>query len=543
MTENATTALAEPDSPPPFRSYVEAILEALAGDPGRTAITDAHGLRMTAGTLHDSVYRTAAELAERGVGRGSTLALLSGNRPEALIARYAANLLGARVAFLHEVIHTQIAPDVVAHIGQSTDSVLWLIDPDLRELAENLLSLPDLPPVLFLGPSPLGEDLTTCSAQHTGRKLQNAARPEDDWCIRMTGGSTGIPKSVCVTFEKYLKVVTDRAALLLSRPPGPDEADDSLCFLACASIAHSAGTTVDGVLLAGGRVVMHRDFDPGEVLATMERERVTDVWMLSPMLGKVLDHPRAGTTDVSSLRWLGYGGHLLSPARVKHAQEVFGPVLHGWYGQTEVGLICEVKPHEHELIGRMGQITAGRAVPGVDVMVCDATGRRLPPGELGEIRVRSWQLMSGYWKQQEASAEVLCDGWLRTGDAGYLDEAGYLFICGRYKEVIKLAGSHQVFPTELESFLLTHPAVEECMVFGVRREDDAEEVHAVIVPAPGHTVEHELIRDFVAAHKGPIYVPSVLHLLTKMPLNAVGKPDKRKVQDLLGLTGASITLY
>ncbi|MFD8493094.1 hypothetical protein [Amycolatopsis sp. NPDC059657] len=126
---------------------------------------------------------------------------------------------------------------------------------------------------------------------------------------------------------------------------------------------------------------------------------------------------------------------------------------------------------------------------------------------------------------------------MRTGDAGYL------YICGHYKEVIKLLGGHQVFPADLEDFLLTHPAVAQCMVFGVRRPDDAEEMHTVIVPTHGHTVDLELVRNFVTAHKGPIYAPTALHLLDVMPLNALGKPDKRAVQTALGLTNESLTIY
>jgi len=320
--------------------------------------------------------------------------------------------------------------------------------------------------------------------------------------------------------------------------------DAPLRFLACASVAHSAGVQADATLLAGGQVVLQRSFEPGAVLAAIERERITHAWMLSPSLRQVLDHPGAETTDVSSLRWLGYGGHPLSPTRLHRALELFGPVLHGWYGQTEAGgLIAEVGPHEHRLIGRQGQITAGRPVPGMEVAVCGPAGESLPAGQVGEIRVRSPKVMSGYLKQPELSAEVLRDGWLRTGDAGYLDDAGYLFICGRYKEVIKLTGSHQVFPAELEDLLLTHPAVAQCMVFGVRRPDDGEEVHAAIVPAPGHAVDLDLVRDFVEVHKGPIYAPAVLHLLDVMPLNALGKPDKREVQAALGLTSKSLTIY
>jgi fatty-acyl-CoA synthase len=346
-----------------------------------------------------------------------------------------------------------------------------------------------------------------------------------------------------MTYANYSDVLTDRVALLNTRPAEMAHVDTPLCFLACASIAHSAGTTTDAALLAGGHVVLQRRFQPDEVLAAIAKERVTDVWMLSPMLGLVLEHPSAGTTDVSSLRRFSYGGHLLSPTRLHRANEVLGPVLYGWYGLTEAGLISEVRPHEHTLIGKTGQITAGRPVPGVEIAVCDSSGERLPAGSIGEIRVRSPQVMSGYWKQPELTAEVLCDGWLRTGDAGYVDEAGYLYLAGRLKEMIKLAGGHQVFPPEFESFLLTHPAIEHCMVFGVRRPDDAEEVHVAVVPATGYTVNHDMIRKFVVSRKGEMYVPKVLHLLDNMPLNAVGKPDKRLVQAELGLIDVSVTVY
>ncbi|MFK0113062.1 class I adenylate-forming enzyme family protein [Streptomyces sp. NPDC091217] len=506
-----------------FRNYVESLLDVLARDPAHEVLVDPDGRRTTAGELYDGILRTAGALSGHGVGRSSTVALLSGNRSEALVSRYAANLLGARVAFLHEVIHTRIAPAVVAHLVRSIDTGLLLIDPALPDLAAALLPLPDLPPALFLAPSPLGADLDP--RDHHGPAPTNAARPEDDWCLRMTGGTTGIPKCVCMTHDRYLDVLAGRAALLHGTP----------CFLACASLAHSAGTTADAALLAGGRVVLHREFAAGEVLATIAREHVTDVWMPTTMLGQLLEHPAVGSTDTGSLRRLSYGGHLLSAARLRRAGEVFGPVVYGWYGQTEAGLITEVRPHEHTLLGRMGQVTAGRPVPGVEIAVRGETGGRLPAGQIGEIRVRSPQVMTGYWRQPGLNAEVLHDGWLRTGDAGYLDEEGYLYIAGRYKQMIKLAVGLQVFPAELEAFLLTHPAVAQCMVFGVRRPDDAEDIHAAVVPDPGHRPDPTAIQDFVTAHQGPLHTPSTVHVLTEMPLNPVGKPDRPRVLARLGL--------
>lgn len=508
--------------------------------PERHVITDTNGRKITAGAFRDEVYRLAAELAARGIGRGSTVALMSGNCPEALSVRYATNLLGARVALLHEMIQKLIAPDVVARTVKSVDATIVLVDPELAKMASELARCEGVPDVLFLGPTPRGDDLLACAAQRTARRLPSESQASDDWCVRMTGGSTGIPKIIGVSFEQGNLALIKRAAALREQTGN----DTQPRFLACASIAHSAGVQADGALLAGGRVILQRIFEPGAVLAAIEREQITHVWMLSPNLRQVLDHPNAGTTDLGSLRWLGYGGHALSPTSLDGALELFGSVLHGWYGQTEAGgLIAEALPRDHHLIGRHGQITAGRPVPGMEVAVYGPTGEPLPTGQIGEIRLRSHKVMSGYLKQPEVSAEVLRDGWLRTGDAGYLDDAGYLYLCGRYKEVIKLQGSHQVFPSELENFLLTHPAIAQCMVFGVRRPDDAEEMHTVIVPTTGHLVDLELVRDFVTAHKGSIHAPTALHLLDVMPLNALGKPSKKEVQAALGLTNESVTIY
>jgi fatty-acyl-CoA synthase len=182
--------------------------------------------------------------------------------------------------------------------------------------------------------------------------------------------------------------------------------------------------------------------------------------------------------------------------------------------------------------GRGGQLTVGRALPGVEISVRDADGTALPPGEWGEVRVRSPYAMGGYWKQPELTAEVLRDGWVHTGDVGYLDEDGYLYLVDRIKEKIVVVGGH-VYPAELEELLLSHPAVGRCAVFGSRDEDAVEHVHAAVVPAAGQRPALEEIRDFVTARKGRLYAPDALHLVPDIPLTAAGKPDKRELRTRL----------
>ncbi|MEU4211051.1 fatty acid--CoA ligase family protein [Streptomyces sp. NPDC026206] len=355
--------------------------------------------------------------------------------------------------------------------------------------------------------------------------MAGAAHAEDDWCVRHTGGTTGIPKGIRMAHGPYRQMLVQRAGSL---PPGARPR-----FLACTPLAHMAGILADIALLAGGTVVLRPGFDPHDVLATLGREHITDIWLLPPLLYELLDHPDLPTADASSLRRIIYGGTAVSAQRLRQAAEAFGPVLHGSYGQTEAGCITEVLPHEHAITGQGGRATAGRAVPGVDIETRGADGAALAAGESGEIHVRTPMVMSGYWRRPELTAEVLRDGWVRTGDVGYLDTEGYLYLVDRLKDMVIVAGGH-VYPAELEQLLLTHPAVAQCAAFGVLRPDETEEVHVAVVPVAGQRVGRELIREFVTERKGAMYAPSTVHIVDGIPLTHVGKPDKKLLRMTLG---------
>ncbi|MFF4608033.1 AMP-binding protein [Streptomyces sp. NPDC001339] len=503
-----------------FRCYVEAIAHALSSRPSEPVITAADGRQVTAAELRDSVYRVARELTARGIGRGSTVAFFTGNRPEVLVARYAANLLGARVVSLYQ----GMSPDTLAKIARSVDTDLLILDPDWSQAAERLLRLARPPQVCAFGPSPLGEDLLAHAARHPADPVPGTARPEDDWCIRHTGGTTGVPKGVRMPHGPY-EAMLAFGSIDAGAPPR---------FLACTPLAHVAGNIADATLLAGGSVVLHREFDPDAVLTTVERERITHLWLLPPLIYRLLDHPALATTDLSSIRRISYGGCAASPSRLRQAHEVFGTVLYGGYGQSEAGAVTVIGPQEHQDMPRDGQATVGRAIPGVEIAIHDPEdGSPVPAGQVGEIRVRSGQAMTGYWQRPDLTAQVLRDGWVHTGDLGYLDVDGYLYIVDRLKDMIVVVGGH-VYTHELEDLLLTHPAVAHCAVFGVRGADAAEEVHIAVVPAAGHRPEHGALRDFVTERKGAMNAPAAVHLVPDIPLTPVGKPDKKRLRATLG---------
>ncbi|MGW3039501.1 AMP-binding protein [Kitasatospora sp. NPDC001159] len=520
MVANYKEEVAMPDAE--FISAPALILRSLSADPGRSAITTADGVRITAGEFAAATYRLAHELIARGVTRGMTVALLTGNTAEALSARYAAGIAGARLVNLYDGMSAPILAEIVT----SVDTAVLLVDVERYATAPELLALVDVPTVLTLGPGPeaIGEDVIAASTHRPAQPPDVRIGPDDDLSIRHTGGTTGIPKGIVILHGPY------RSAFDV--PFGPKDTAPRL--LAATSLAHLSGVLADLTLHHGGSVVIQRSFDPGEVLAAIERERITDLWVLPPLLYQLLDHPAIGSSDLSSLNRILYGGCASSPTRIREALKVFGPVLWSAYGMSEAQNIAALSPQEHHRVGHGGQISVGRPLPGVEVVIRSADGAELPTGEQGEIHVRSATLMAGYWKRPDLTAEVLRDGWLNTGDIGYFDADGYLYLADRIKDKIIVVGGH-VYPSEVEDLLLTHPAIAQCAVFGVRDAQQAEHVHVAVVPAPGQRPQLEDVRAFVTAHKGRIYAPEALHLVTEIPLTSVGKPDKKRLRDSVAL--------
>ncbi|MEU9078060.1 AMP-binding protein [Kitasatospora sp. NPDC048538] len=523
-----------------FISAPALILRSLSRDPDRPAVTTADGVTITAGEFAAATYRLAQELVARGVTRGVTVSLLTGNTPEALSARYAVGIAGARTVNLYD----GMSVPVLARIVTSVDTTVLLVDAERYADAPELLALVDVPTVLTLGPGPaptagaattststagaatatavIGEDVIAASARHPAEPPAVRIGPDDHLGIRHTGGTTGVPKGILSLHGSYRRA--------FDVPFGPE--GDEPRLLAATSLAHFAGVLSDLTLHHGGRVFIHRSFDPGEVLAAVERERITDLWVLPPLLYRLLDHPAIARTDLSSLQRVLYGGCASSPSRIREALKVFGPILASGYGMSEAQNIAVLGPQEHDRVGHGGQISVGRPVPGVEVVIRSADGAELPTGEQGGIHVRSRTLMAGYWKRPDLTAEVLRDGWLNTGDIGYLDQDGYLYLADRLSDKIIVVGGH-VYPSELEDLLVTHPSIAQCAVFGVRDAQQAEHVHAAVVPAAGRHPELAEVSAFVTAHKGRIYAPEALHVVPEIPLTPVGKPDRKRLRATL----------
>ncbi|KQX47432.1 MULTISPECIES: AMP-binding protein [unclassified Streptomyces] len=496
--------------------YVRRILEALGKDPGRVVVHRADEA-VTAGRLAGSVRAAAALLHSRGVRPGDTVAVLTGpNRPVMLGARYAVHLLGATSVYVRSMNpRTDTETFSVATQAQLLEDLgvsVLLVDDESAERGEWLTRR--VPAVTALT-VPWETGPTAAPVAPLPGRLPDP-RPDDLATVEFTSGSTGRPKMVAQRYDTREELVSRLAHGLDPRGPAT--------LLSVTPISHTTAPMADAVLASGGVVVLHDEFDAGDVLDAFERHGVTDVYLAVPHLYRLLDHPAAPLTDLASLRRITYSGTPAAPERVARAVELFGDVLIQVYGTTEAGGISSLNPLDHrepELLG-----SAGRPFPWVRVEIRGpGGGPQVERGVPGEIWISSPTVTAGYLGDEERTGTVFRDGWLCTGDLGYWDRYGYLRLDGRVGDVIKHGGL-KLDPAAIEEALMRHPQVRQATVFGVRDRDWVEQVHAAVElhSGAGHTSCD--LRGYVSAALTPEHTPVRVSVWPKLPLTPSGKPDR-----------------
>ena len=291
-----------------------------------------------------------------------------------------------------------------------------------------------------------------------------------------TGGTTGASKGVMLTHRNLL------ANALHFMASSAFTADTN--WLLAAPLFHAAGSiAVLATVWQGGRHVVLPAFEPRAALELIERERVTATLVVPTMLAALADEQLAHPRDVSSLRLMSHGGSPIATETVRRAHDAFeeAEMMH-LYGTTETAPIATVLPHEEQFLDAPQIRSCGQPAVDVEVAIVDLlSGAEKPAGEVGEVAIRGENVMVGYWKKPDATAAVLKDGWYRTGDLGYMDEQGYVYLVDRAKDMI-VSGGENVYSTEVEDALYRHEAVLEAAVFAVPDERWGEAVHAVVVP-------------------------------------------------------------
>jgi fatty-acyl-CoA synthase len=496
------------------------LVTALGRTPGTPAVYLGDQV-LTAGEVAAEISRYVQALESKGLGRGSPVAVLALNRPEVLFNMGASMLVGCRSTPLHPMGSLDDHAYVLDDAGIET----LVYDPEFfGERASELASrVPGLKNLLALGPADNGDDYIALASTFEPRPLV-APRVDatDVPGLAYTGGTTGEPKGVMGSYRSGA-AMTQIQMTEWEWPRAPR-------FLMCTPLSHAGAAFFIPVLLLGGSLVVVPYFEPGLVLETIERERITATMVVPTMLYMLMDHPDFATRDLSSLETVYYGAAAMSPTRLAEAIDRLGPIFFQFYGQAESPMtICVLRKDEHDRARPERLATCGRPVPWVHVKLLDDEGNEVPRGEPGEICVQGPLVMQGYWNNPEQTAEALAGGWLHTGDIAREDAAGYYTIVDRKKDMI-VSGGFNVFPREIEDVISSHSAVAAVAVIGVPDERWGEAVKAVVVPRPGAAVDVAELIALVKERKGSIQAPKSIDLAESIPLSPLGKPDKKALR-------------
>ena len=481
----------------------------------------------TFGEIDRRSTRLAHGLRGIGVGKGDHVAIAIGNRPEYAEAEFAVAKLGAvRVPLL-----TQSTASEFANCLQAADCKAAIMS---LEAADGLR----------IAGAGLGRTVALVATESTapGEFLYDALveagcegaldvpiQSTDPYAIRFTGGTTGVPKGVMMSHRNMVAVVVNT---VLNWP-----LDRSDVGLHIHPLSHAAGMMMYAYWLLGATSVISPAFrfGPADFIAAVERHRVTSVFMVPTSLGSLLDFPGTREADLSSLRTIVYGGAPIPFARLEQGLARLGPVFLQVYGTSEAPFaLTTLYPDEHsfapgELPARLR--SAGRPIFNVQVRVVDEAGNPLPTGQTGEIAAKTDTAMVGYFRNPELTAKRIVDGWVRTGDMGFFDAEGYLYIVDRKDDVV-ITGGFNVWPTDVEDVLARHPAVGEAAVFGVHDAKWGEVVTAAVALKAGKSVTEMELVAFLAERIAKYKVPKRIWITDNaLPKSAVGKILRRRVRE------------
>ncbi|MFC3336973.1 class I adenylate-forming enzyme family protein [Paracandidimonas soli] len=473
--------------------------------------------------LEHHAQALAAALQKLGGKPRPVVALLTENSPEmlvAILAIYACQgvLVPLTSKYPAAEIHKQIAtaqPDVIVAspklagvVRDLSTRVVWTaMSEDARE-----------------GDACLGDLLREWDGRVPAETAYDAA---DVAAIKFTGGSSGQPKAVLQSARCLVTM-----AVSMQQVFGLSDDDR---FLLAPPMTHGAGTFVLPLLMAGGSLIIADGPKADVLLDLMQAHDATGTWVPPTLLYRMLDAQEAVPRSLPRLRHLLYGGAGIAPDRLAQAQSLFGPVVGVCYGQTEAPVIISGMAGA-EAAQDHARGSVGRAAPLTRLAIMAADGALLPPGEEGEVVARGDLLMSGYLSMPDATRETLKDGWLHTGDLGYLSPQGYLFLKGRLKEVI-ISGGFNVYPSDVEAALSEHAAVAESCVFGLPDPLWGERVEAAVeLKQEACATEEELI-GFLKERIGAVRTPKRIHLFESLPRSALGKIQKRELRE--GLMSAA----
>lgn len=489
--------------------FIIGLLEAFDRHGDSPAIEGKHPLSYR--ELLALVYRLARGLDRFGLRRGDGLALMSGNRYESVAVRLAAHVLGLRNVDMPRSWPAQRIVDVL----DAAETVAVVYDPHRGAPPAGGR------PLLSLGTG--GFDLLAAAATEPDEPVEVRAQETDIAHLLYTSGTTGEPKGVENTFS-LLAAEADE----WDRQEWP--ALDGVRFLTVTPFAHAAGGITVSMLRRGIPVELLPDIDVEAILTAIGRSGPVLTYLYPSLLCQLLDHP-ATQHGIPGLASVIYGSAPMSPSRLADAIARCGPIFRQWYALQEVAPVARLSVRDHITGGRLLS-SVGRPIPEVELTIRDSRDRPLPAGEIGEVCVRSAHVTSGYWRRPDLTAQAIRDGVLHTGDLGYLDQHGYLYLVGRLSEKI-IINSEDCYALPIEAVLTSHPGVSQAAVVGVPSDITGEAIHAFLVPAHDSTLDITELREYATRQLSRDELPEAFHIIEAIPLTPLNKPDKKALRDAL----------
>lgn len=459
-------------------------------------------------------------LLSKGVSKGDIVSFQMGNSPEFFFVHLGAQKIGA----LGGPVSCWWQADEVLYLINDSKPKVLVVDPEYTGIVSEIKDrMPSVVGIVVNSNDAMDLDfehdyLPEVLEKHSGRSLTSEVpKPEDPAAIMYTSGTTGNPKGVLLTH----KGITYGAECKIA--PFPIEPGDAtLCVL---PLFHSGGLNdlAFPAIYAGGSIILRKNFSAGEFWECVEKYKINAFYIVPTMWNILLRAPESETVDVSSLKFGLSGAAPIPPEQLRECERRFHIPIVEAYGATENTGGITSNSLESSKDGSIGF-----AFPGMQVSVLDEEGAPVPVGEIGEICVKGDSVMAGYFNNPQATAETIKDGWLLTGDVGYVDEDGFFFLVDRKKEMI-IRGGVNVYPKEIENVIATHPKVNIVAVLPEHHDKYGQIAKACIVLKRGEQADEAEIRSFCEKRLAAYKVPEYFEFLESIPTTAVGKVAKKEL--------------
>ena len=510
-------------------TYLADAVRHFAGEHPQKVAMRFNGRETSYARLNENANRVANGLLAAGIGRRDRVAVLTLNSDRFFELWQGASRVGAVLV----PVNFRLTPTEIAYVLQNSRARAAFIGPEFAELAHQFVSQFPLKLVVEMGDTASGfSGIVHWDEWLEGLDTTDPAAeksPEDVAIQYYSSGTTGFPKGV----ECSHRGILEHSPVWLEENGRWDESDISLVPMPFFHVAGSA--FANAAFSVGACNVILPFVDPGAILQLIPAHKVTRTCLVPAVIHAMLMHEDCATTDFSSLRRVLYGASPMPESLALQATKVFGPCLEQTYGTTETGGgFTRLTPDDHARGDKLQ--SCGKPMSYVQVRVVDEQGNECATGDVGEITVKGSCVMLGYWDSPEATNESIRDGWYHTGDMGYFDEDGYLYVHDRKHDMI-ITGAENVYPAEVENALIAHEQVAEAAVFGVPDDDWGEAVRAQVIPAPGQQPDTAELIEFCRARIAAYKCPKVIELVDELPRTATGKVLNGNCENRFGKAG------